>query len=178
MDPRHAVVASCTFVEPSAPPSSCESGGNSEAENRPRIPVGTVAPHPGPRRESATIVAACERRHDRWPTGGRNGPLAGETESRSASLAWTPRAMRNAVSIRAGFALSRDAGRRPALRGGGAICAGRLHAGAGATCFRVGSRGARRGAPRVPAWRPAFQAGSATGGAARRALRACGPLAG
>ena len=50
-------------------PSSRESGGNSEAENRPRIPVGTVAPHPGPRRESATIVAACDE-VARQPTGG------------------------------------------------------------------------------------------------------------
>ena len=50
-------------------PSSRESGGNSEAENRPRIPVGTVAPHSGPRRESATIVAACDE-VARQPTGG------------------------------------------------------------------------------------------------------------
>ena len=47
------------------------------------------------------------------------------------------------------------------FRAGGAISAGRLRAEAGATCFRAGSRRARRGAPRVPVWRPAFQAGSA-----------------
>ena len=143
-------------------PSSCESGGNSEAENRPRIPVGTVAPHPGPRRESATIVAACERRHDRRSTPAETVPWWEKRWGSASSAGAVGCGERGAIGVR--FELARDAGRRPALRGGGVISAGRLHAEAGAACFRVGLRRAQRGALRVPVWRPAFQAGDATPG--------------
>ena len=132
-----------------APPRA-KSGGNSEAENRPRIPVGTVAPHPGPRRESATIVAACDE-VARQPTGG--GFPAG------MALRWGDAGGRigldSLLVVRNAAPSGRVSRFGAMVTGGGvprrgAIFAGWLCAEAGATCFRVGLRRARRGALRVP----------------------------
>ena len=96
-------------------------GGNSGAENRPRIPVGTVAPHSGPRRESATIVAACDE-VARQPTGGGfpagTALLVGGTlvSGLAGGACWLMREV--ALSGRVSR-FARDAGRRPAFRGRG-----------------------------------------------------------